>query len=156
MAVVSLDHLFLIIFSLDDDIFNPPRVLRRHKTHHHGRMKMCLSVSLSLSLSLSRRGKEEQTTQQKPSSHKKRDGRKKASRRTSSHSRSKKAHIRASCAAKRRRRGHTRTSFVSFTRSFTYKRDWTMWFLVSSFRVCLFLCVVSGKRERERESDDDV
>ena len=53
MAVVSLDHLFLIIFSLDDDIFNPPRVLRRHKTHHHGRMKMCLSVSLSVSLSLS-------------------------------------------------------------------------------------------------------
>ena len=53
MAVVSLDHLFLIIFSLDDDIFNPPRALRRHKTHHHGRMKMCLSVCLSVSLSLS-------------------------------------------------------------------------------------------------------
>ncbi len=80
LAVVSLDHLFLIIIFWMTMLFLTPRF---EKTHRNASLRKnedaCLSLSLyvclSLSLSRARRGKEEQ----EPSSHKKRDGRKSVS-----------------------------------------------------------------------------
>ena len=55
-AVVSLDHLFLVVIFWMTMLFLTPRFEKTRETHHRGRMKtrvflsVCLSVSLSLSL----------------------------------------------------------------------------------------------------------
>ena len=80
LAVVSLDHLFLIVTFWMTMLFLTPRFEKTRETHHRGRMKtrVFLSVCLSVSLSRARASWQRRAndTQQKPSSHKKRDGRK--------------------------------------------------------------------------------
>ena len=80
LAVVSLDHLFLIIFWMTM-LFLTPRFekTRNASSRKNEDVSFSLSVCLSLSLSLASWQRRANDTQQKPSSHKKRDGRKSVS-----------------------------------------------------------------------------
>ena len=80
LAVVSLDHLFLIIFWMTM-LFLIPRFEKTRNASSRKNEDVSFSLSLCLSLSLSRASWQRRAndTQQKPSSHKKRDGRKSVS-----------------------------------------------------------------------------
>ena len=80
LAVVSLDHLFLIIF-WRTMLFLIPRFEKTRNASSRKNEDVSFSLSLCLSFSLSRASWQRRAndTQQKPSSHKKRDGRKSVS-----------------------------------------------------------------------------
>ena len=80
LAVVSLDHLFLIIFWMTM-LFLTPRFEKTRNASSRKNEDVSFSPSVCLSLSLSRASWQRRAndTQQKPSSHKKRDGRKSVS-----------------------------------------------------------------------------
>ena len=107
-------------------------------------VSVCLSVCLSLSLSRARvrRGKEEQTTQQKPSYEK--------ASSSSSHSRSKKSNKFARRLPRKEEEEDKRERVLSLYCAVLRAKEierCDFWFLPF---VCARLCVVSGKRERER------
>ena len=76
LAVVSLDHLFLIIIFWMTMLFLTPRF---EKTHRNASSRKNEDACLSLSLSRASWQRRANDAQQKPSSHKKRDGRKSVS-----------------------------------------------------------------------------
>ena len=80
LAVVSLDHLFLIIF-WRTMLFLIPRFEKTRNASSRKNEDVSFSLPLSVCLSLSRASWQRRAndTQQKPSSHKKRDGRKSVS-----------------------------------------------------------------------------
>ena len=105
-------------------------------------VSVCLSVCLSVSLSRVRRGKEEQTTQQKPSYEK--------ASSSSSHSRSKKSNKFARRLPRKEEEEDKRERVLSLYCAVLRAKEierCDFWFLPF---VCARLCVVSGKRERER------
>ena len=129
---------------LDDDaLFNPARFEKtRSASSSRKKMKTCLSLSLSVCLSLSRarRGKEEQTTRNKKASPQ--------SRRLTAAQ--KKAIKFARRVPRKEEEEDTRERVLSLLRAVLRIKEierCDFWFLPF---VCARLCVVSGKRERER------
>ena len=103
-------------------------------------LSVFLSVCLSLSRLLARRGKE-QTTQQKPS--------KKRRRRLSWAAKKKATNSLVVCREKKKKRTNA-NEFCLFYAQF-YVRTRLNDTIFDFFLLCARLCVVSGKRERERE-----
>ena len=148
LAVVSLDHLFLIIIFWMTMLFLTPRF---EKTHRNASLRKnedaCLSLSLCvfLSLSLARRGKEEQTTRNKSHHRTKKGTDEKASPQSSSHSRAKKSNqhqIRASFETTRKEEEEdTRERVLSLLRAVLRVKEierCDFWFLPF---VCVCVCV---------------
>jgi len=134
----------------DDDIFNPPRVLRRQSASSRKDEDASLFLPVFLSLVFRARRGKEQTTQQKPSY---KNGTNEKASSSSSHSRSKKKQNR------RLKKTTTRTinanEFCLFYAQFYVQKRLNDVIFVF-FLLCARLRVVSGKRERERESDDGL
>ena len=120
LAVVSLDHLFLIIIFWMTMLFLTPRFEKTHRNASSRKNEdACLSLSLSvcLSLSLSRRGKEEQTTRNKSHHRTKKGTDEKASPQSSSHSRSKKSNTFARRVPRKEEEEDTRERVLSLLRA---------------------------------------
>ena len=144
LAVVSLDHLFLIIF-WRTMLFLIPRFekTRNASSRKNEDVSFSLSVCVCLSLSLARRGKEEQTTRNKSHHRTKKGTDEKASPQSSSHSRSKKSNrqIRASFETRKEEEENTRERVLSLLRAVLRIKEierCDFWFLPF---VCVCVCV---------------
>ena len=144
LAVVSLDHLFLIIF-WRTMLFLIPRFekTRNASSRKNEDVSFSLPLSVCLSLSRARRGKEEQTTRNKSHHRTKKGTDEKASPQSSSHSRSKKSNrqIRASFETRKEEEEDTRERVLSLLRAVLRIKEierCDFWFLPF---VCVCVCV---------------
>jgi len=153
-AVVSLDHLFLVVIFWMTMLFLTPGVLRRHETHlvvaeEDEDVSFSLSLSVCLSLSRARRGKEEQTTRNKKASPQSR-------RLTAAQKKAISSNSRALSfeTTRKEEEEDARERVLSLLRAVLHVKEIERCDF-GFFLSCASVSACRERRERERESDDD-